>query len=326
MTDDPLFAAAHLPLEAELPVLGVPVRFASNSELVMREVEGHFGIWRQLPPDLVGQAGIDVRIVLHGVAEGPQRPIAMHYHFPDVDRFIIQTSGSVGVADATRRRSIGYVSPDLVEDGPLFRYGMLNGLTLRLVTVCDRHPVHAAIVGRGASAIVLAGPTGVGKSTLAYQAHLHGLRVLSDDSAYVQTEPAFRVWGLPGHLHLLAAGRGHFGDLQGVPAGTHSGRDKIAIELGRSWLDGGRPVVTRVAVCRLERLGGGVHWSRATREELMAFLEEGLGPHAAFYQGSMNQALSRLCANGGWRLALSSDPRDAIPYVERMLAELDAQP
>jgi hypothetical protein len=321
-----LFSSNDLAHVTELPVLGVPVRFASNSELVMREVEGHYGVWRQLPADLVGRDGVEVRIVLQDPAEGPERPIQVHYHVPDVERFIIHTSGSVGVADAGRHRSIGYVSRDLVEDRTLFRYAMLNGLTLRLVTARDRHPVHAAVVGRGSTAVVLAGPTGVGKSTLAYQAYLHGLRVLSDDSAYVQTQPAFRVWGLPGQLQLLAESRGHFGDLQGMPSGTHSGRDKIAVELNRSWLDSGRPVATRVAVCRLERSGGPIRCSRATREELMAFLEEGLGPHAAFYRASMAQALSRLCANGGWQLALSPDPSDAIPHIERMLTELDAQP
>ena len=47
-------------------------------------------------------------------------------------------------------------------------------MTLLLVARQDRQPVHAAMVAGGSAALLLAGPTGVGKSTLAYAAHRAG--------------------------------------------------------------------------------------------------------------------------------------------------------
>src|SRR2546430_12677736 len=64
MTFDPspdvLYHGVTLRHVMELPVLGVPVRFESNSAAALAVVEEAFGIWRGLPtsPGLIGPAGV----------------------------------------------------------------------------------------------------------------------------------------------------------------------------------------------------------------------------------------------------------------------------
>ncbi len=45
---DPLVRDAELAYDVELPVIGIPVRFESNSRQVIDAVNGSFGVWSSL--------------------------------------------------------------------------------------------------------------------------------------------------------------------------------------------------------------------------------------------------------------------------------------
>jgi hypothetical protein len=51
-------------------------------------------------------------------------------------------------------------------------------------------------------------------------------------------------------------------------------------------------------------------------------LEAGLGVSRVRWGDALPDALARLAAHGGWRLSLSADPADALPFVDEMLTEL----
>src|SRR2546426_4798193 len=216
---DVLYHGVALRHVVELPVLGVPVRFESNSAAAIDVVEDAFGMWRALrtSPELIAPLSLRVRLIVHDGDEGgaPHAPVTCR--MPDADRVVVHTPGSVGIADSGRGEAIAYVTPALLADRAHVRYGVIEGLTLTLVTSRDRYPVHAAAIARGPVALLLAGPPGTGKSTLAYQAHRHGLRGVSDDAAYVQLEPGVRLWGIPDRGHLLAAASAHFSEGAGRP-------------------------------------------------------------------------------------------------------------
>lgn len=325
---NPLYLGVPTPYRARLPVLGVPVAFESNSPEAIQAVDDTFGVWRRVARrrSLLASAQVRVRLIVHPGQEEPVGRAPMTYRLPDPSWFLLHTRGSLGVADAQRREALGYVTPRLLSQTAHFCFGFLEPLVLVLVSQVDRHPVHASVVGRGNTALILAGPAGIGKSTVAYAALRAGMSVLTDDSAYVQVRPGFRLWGMPGRLHLPPDTRRLFAELaQRMPERLANGKTKLAVDVPQRWADG-VPIATRVGVCLLARRGGPVRRARVAAGALRTALWRGLGDQQAIYRGTADRALSRLCARGGWRLNLSKDPREALPCIEQMLAELEGQP
>ena len=326
---DVLYHGVALRHVVELPVLGVPVRFESNSAAAIETVEDAFAMWRALrgSPELIAPQSLRVRLIVHEGDEGGALHAAVTCRMPDADRVIVHTPGSFGIADCSRGEAIAYVTPALLADRAHVRHGVIEGLTLTLVTSRDRYPVHAAVIARGQVAMLLAGPPGTGKSTLAYQAYRHGLRVLSDDAAYVQLEPEFRLWGIPVRVHLLATASAHFPELVGrQPSLLANGDEKLVVRLPAAWPapEAAVPVASRVGVCLLERSGAAAFRAPASSAEVQAFLKEGLGLSRVRFGAAMDEALARLVpAEGGWRLSLSANPADAVPHIDAMLARLE---
>src|SRR6266705_225399 len=263
---DVLYHGVPLRHVMELPVLGIPVRFESNSAAALAVVEEAFGIWRGLRtnPDLIAPLGVRVRLIVH---HGDERD-------------------GGGAAS------------------------------------------HAPAIARGGVALLLAGPPGTGKSTLAYQAHRLGLRVLSDDAVYVQLDPEFRVWGLPGRVRLLTTAVTHFPELGGrSPTLLANGDEKLLVQCPGEWPapTAPAPVATRARVCLLERTGTAGSKAPASSAEVQAFLKDGLGLSRARFGASLDEALRRLAGAGGWRVSLSSHPADAMPMFDDMLVELESE-
>lgn len=324
---DPLYHGVPLRHALVLPVLGVPIRYASNSATALAAVERAFGHWRALDayPALLASQGADFRLIVHEGDEGPSPHAPPAFRMPDADRLLWQTAGSLGVMDARRRDVVAYVTPALLADWERLRHGVIEGMTLALASAHDRHPVHAAAIARGDAALLLAGPPGTGKSTLSLMAHRRGWRVLTDDAAYVQMEPAFRVWGVPGRVLILDDARRGDPDLAALVAVTTAdGTAKVHVPLAGAWPSPGAPppVATRAGVCLVERRGGPVRRATVPAEEVRTALTVDLGLSRFRFGPALDAAFARLVGDGGWRLSLSDDPAEAMPYLEAMLDEV----
>src|SRR5205809_8039756 len=90
---DVLYHGVALRHVVELHVLGVQVRFESNSAAAIEVVEDAFGMWRALrgTPELRAPLRLRVRLILHDGAEGgtPHAPITCR--MPDADRVDVPT-------------------------------------------------------------------------------------------------------------------------------------------------------------------------------------------------------------------------------------------
>jgi len=316
---DPLYLRAPLEHRVELPVLGIPVRFATNDRAVLNHIEAVFGHWRGVDASNAATpgAGADMRLFVHGGDEGADAEPAVTYRCPDPMHWMVHTPGSLGIADLDRQSGVVYLTRQLVADEARFRVTILQFLVLITITVKDRTPFHAALIGRGDAALLLVGAAGTGKSTLAYAAAQAGWDVLSDDAAYVQLEP-HRVWGTGSSVLLLDDTAHHFPELGGQPLTTFpTGKRKLVATAGAGPL---RRWVTRAGICVLERSGGAVRGSPMSSEEIQRTLMYDPAGAGVRFGERLSRAAEWLAATGGWRLSLSPNPRDALPALEDMVA------
>lgn len=191
-------------------------------------------------------------------------------------------------------------------DGPFGE--ILNTLILFLVAQLGRTPLHASAVMLGDKAFVLAGRSGSGKSSLALAADRAGLRILSDDTIYVQTAPRLRVWARPHAIHVFE---------KDVPQGAtgplryRSGRWKRALPITAA-----HRMAEQAALCVLER-GTAAGLQPLDVKEAVAILTAAPEPGYEFY-GPRSEEIIRALARGGcWRLTLSSNPDEAIDLLRR---------
>ena len=197
----------------------------------------------------------------------------------------METVNSVAVSDPLRREAVVRVTKGLVADRMHFRTEVLEAVTLALLSHFDRHPVHAAAVALNGRAVLLAAPSGTGKSTLAYHCHLDGLDLLGDDHVRVQLEPSVRVWGWPARVRLLSGAATSAGS-----ASNAAVKEVVAVDAD---ISAARLVADEMAVCILTRDGG-----PATLEPLDA---SALARALDRADGARLRPLSRAMAGGARR-------------------------
>ena len=305
-----------------LPVLGIATRFETDDAEVARIVEEAFGMWRSLaaaaPITTPSATPLLVRI---DVVDGDEGPLGanghapVRYSCPDETRVVVETAGSMAVSDPLRREAVARVTRGLVADRTYFRAEILEALTLALLSHFDRHPVHAAALARQGRAVLLAAPSGTGKSTLAYHCHLAGLDLLGEDHVRVQLEPRLRVWGWPARVRLL------IGDAASASS-TSSDAPKAAIDV-EAGMSAARLVADEISVCCLSRDGGPAALEPLGSDELARALDAQLAPGFDRFPNRWPRVREALAARGGWRLNLSADPRAGVTLVQGVLDRLD---
>jgi hypothetical protein len=296
-------------------VLGVPVRFESNSRAVIDIAKDAFGDgpgpnkpWRR--------KALTVRVIAYhcdGASDGPVRTWS-----PDPVRLMLQGPDRVALTDPTRRSAIAYVACSLVAKRAEFRQSVLEQLTFALVDHYDRFPLHAAAIARDGTAVLLAGASGAGKSTLAYAAHLAGLTVVSDDIVWVQLRPRIAVWGPPRRtrrISLLADARERFPTLASAePLDLPNGKRKLSVPL-----DDAVPRAERAVVCLITRSSTDTVLTRARPEKIVEALEQRSEPGFDRFPSRVAACARALAGTGGWQLAISNDVSSAVPCLVAML-------
>jgi len=316
----------RLDQHAHIPVLGIRIAFESNDAAVIGVADEAFGAWRVLDnaPRLLSDVRMRFRILVEeGEAGTSGEHVRITYWQPDQMRVILRAGGTVGVADAARRESVLYTSRAAIADRQHFRYGILEALTLAVLTRLDRAPLHAACIARGETALLLAGGSGSGKSTLAYAAARAGYKVLSEDYVNVQLEPRLRVWGMPGFLHLPPESAALFPELENtVPALLANGKLKLAVPLSQLGAVPALPVAQRAGICVLERTDGAASLETLEARLLQEALLHRLDPGFDIFAEKISEAVRMLAGQGGWKLRVGKDPQQALDQIESVFGVL----
>jgi hypothetical protein len=329
---DRLLNPAGPTLTLELAVLGVPVRFESDSPLVISAIEAEYGYWRsvaasEFPDD---HARAVVRIGLDDVhTEQPQRDrdrTATRLISPRwvaEDRIAIETPDITAISDWTRHRAAAQVSGRLLHGSERLPDGLLDTLTLFLLGRMDRQPLHAAAIGNGEAGLLLAGASGSGKSTLAYAAARAGLHALSDDAVYVQLDPLLRVWAMRSPIHLVPEAAPHFPELGAAdPILRPNGKLKIAVALQSS---SALPFAERVGICLLTRGGSAAAPERMAPADVVQALTTALDPGFDRFADTIGNAIRRIAEGGAWRITVAGTPSATVEELAELLALVAAR-
>jgi hypothetical protein len=321
---DPLYRHAVLSQTAEIPVLGVPVLYQSNSAEVITCVEDAFHGWKNLAPEtsLRSSERPTVRIILQEPFEFQPDGVSLIHRLPDAERLLMSTGRDLACADTARQDAIAYVTRAALERPEEFRYSILESLTLFLVTALDRQPVHAGAVLQRGSALLLSGPSGVGKSTLCYAALRAGLQVLSDEAVYVQQRPRMRIWGLPGRIRLEPGARAQFAELvDAIVRRQPNGKDKVVVRVSSSGGIPVRPVAERAGICLLRR-GEECALRKIGVDELERHMLDQMESGFDLFADTVRPLLRDIGRMGAWELTLSTSPQAAVPLLLQALQEL----
>jgi hypothetical protein len=309
----------------DIPVLGVPVRFESNSPEAIDLVEQSFRVWRILAsrPELQAAARLTVRIAVSASeAADAAGPDITHY-MPDRQRLLLALPGGVACADFGRREAVAHVAEGLLAQREFIRRNVIEGLTLFMITQLDRHPVHAAAVARGGVALLLAGPSGVGKSTLAYAAVREGLTFLSDDTVYVQQDPRLRIWGMPARFCLTPDARTHFPELADAePTALGSGKTKIVVDTIQCRDEEPLPMTERAAVVLLT-MDGSRFKQRVDPATAVTALTCDTEPGFDLYAPTLSTVVRKLARDGAWRIRIDQSPRQLVETLYEIFDVLE---
>jgi hypothetical protein len=282
-------------------ILGIPVVCRSNSRYVCERFAEAFAICQDDVDDGTSPPELSVRVAIVPWPEHPVPPPPVRAFAPDAARLLLHSPATAGTVDPDRREAIAFASAAFAADPDGLTRQLLETMTFALIAHVDRHPLHASAIVHERRAVLLAGPSGAGKSTLAHVADAAGLHVLSEGTGWIQQQPRLRVWGLPRGVHLRSgAGLGKSSLPLTMPAAE---RPRSADSATVCLLEPGHPTA------HLEPLDADAVARALTQ------VESGFDR----FPDRHRAVVSRLSEGGGWRLRLTGDASDALPFIKRIL-------
>jgi hypothetical protein len=284
----------------DIVLLGVRVVFESTEAALLNRVVAAYASWvdASLPAD--------APCVYVVIASGALPACRETHEYRT--KLALNLGGAWLEADGADGRGRCTLSPHTEDAAALVE--ILNTIVLFLVAHQGRIPFHASAIMLDDVAIVLAGPSGSGKSSLALAAHRCALPVFSEDTVFVQTAPQFRIWSVARAIHVfekdapLEAGSG---------MRLRSGRWKKIIPIASP-----RRMAERAIPCLLAR-GARAALDPIGQDEAVEQLTANPEPGYQFYEERSVSAARALAASGAWRLTLSADPAEAIALVRHVL-------
>lgn len=305
-------------LRLELSVLGLPVLLETNAMEVLELARASYDgpstpggpVCAPLRVRILADPGLECHDALTPVAR-----------LPEPDRLELRLGGGHARAEAARGEAVAYVAPATIT-APGFREAVLDHLTLFLATRSDRCPVHAGAIARGGRALLLAGPSGLGKSSLTYAAMKAGFKVLADDAIYVQRDPRLRLWSLPRRIHLPATATRHFPELENSRETVRpDGRWKIPVDIP----PGARapvPWLGSVGLCVLSSAPMDGPAEELSPEDAVVEMRATSQGGFRRFDDVLDDCVREVAGDGCWRLPVTVEPALLVGSLDALFRAL----
>lgn len=197
-TDDPLLSKVEMPFEAMMSPYGFPLRLSTNSPAVIAAADTSWGCFKQKFTNLPLELCIGVTQGGSNSTDLPPVPVVRMLWgqvavIADANNFI--------VIDLNAGRAFGWVTQSVVESSLYFRYYLLDGAILYMISALRAGCLHAACVSVSGHGMLLCGSTAAGKSTLAYAGARAGWTLVSDDASFLPFDRDDRL--VVGNCHRI---------------------------------------------------------------------------------------------------------------------------
>jgi len=235
---------------------------------------------------------------------------------------------SFAVADLATGCAVGFVSPELVSDISFFRYAFLECLFYVLAVHRSHTPVHCAAVALNGRGALICGPSGAGKTTLAYACAKAGMQIVSDDVVHLELDPVNQrvtLWGNPWTLRLLPDVIQMFPELTGTEVKRRGGHE-ACLEVDVPHLFPGSALIScqPTALIFVERDHSAEQKMDPIENELaLKRLGQDIILDDAWVIARHQKALRKLAAIGAYELRYSGAPTVAVELIRNLLQEQD---
>jgi hypothetical protein len=310
---DPLQREVDLPFQRAYYPHGFRLDMASNSREVLDAAEENWGMY---DPEY-GDPPLTVRVLVQPGSELSPQPVhRLQGHLYSA----VASRENYALIDLDALFAYAWVTERTVADHAWFRWFYLDMLAGS--TLAQRHcvPMHAACVERNGIGVLLWGPSGMGKSTLAYACARAGWTFVSDDSTVLpQNREDCMVTGKPHQARFREDVPRLFPELDGYATRARP-TGKISIEVPMNALAGIRGAVR----CEVQRMvfldrGNSGGLERIGAESALEQMMQNSYSYSLETQARHEKALRRLLRIPSYRLQYER-LTDAVEALENLTA------
>jgi hypothetical protein len=238
------------------------------------------------------------------------------------------------VVDVASGYAMGTVSTAIAAKPGLLRYAFIEAMAQAMLTGgCGYVPIHASCIVRDGVGIILQGPAGAGKSTLALACARRGWGLLAEDVVFARPvagaaaadggddRGSIELWGIPWTQRLLPDAPRFFPELLDAKVRLQAnGEHKLEVDLDELSPGAAIPRAAAGPVALLARDSGG-----PTRAEWLSARDapaeiEVLWPWEGGWTDAHDRTAARLLDGGVLRLHLNGTPDEAVDALEAALA------